>query len=172
MKKIIIYMLFSSLCIAKSFTLSVGIENAGSFSNGYEVDSNPRIDIEYLNHDRAFAFGVGGGINYVNIDKENYLLLTSVSLNSAINIVNNELYKVYGGLNLGYPYPFVTVYHVGNNIISVHPTFFHELKLGVYYNDFNANLGYSSIYLKKDLNGNKTTDKINRISVSAGFLLF
>lgn len=172
MKKIIIYILFSSLCIAKSFTLSVGVENSGNFDNGYEVDSNPRVDLEYLNHEKTFAFGIGGGINYVNVDKENYLLLTSISLNSAVNIVNNEVYKVYAGLNLIYPYPFVTVYHVDNNIVSIHPSFSHELKVGVYYNDFNASLGLSTIYLKKAYSNTETTDKINRLSVNVGYLLF
>lgn len=172
MKKIIVYILFSSICLAKSFTLSIGIENAGNFDNGYEVDSNPRIDIEYLNHDKTFAFGIGGGINYVNVDKENYLLLTSISLNSAVNIFSNELYKVYGGINIAYPYPFVTVYHVDNNIVSIHPSFSYELKLGMNYNDFNASLGLSTIYLKKAQANTETTDKINRLSVSAGYLLF
>ena len=90
----------------------------------------------------------------------------------ATYIVNNEVYKVYAGLNLVYPYPFVTVYHVDNNIVSIHPSFSHELKVGVYYNDFNASLGLSTIYLKKAYSNTETTDKINRLSVNVGYLLF
>ena len=172
LKKIITYILFSTVLFAKSFTISIGAENPGTFMNGYSTDSNPRLDIEFMNHEKRLAFGLGAGINYINIDKENYLLTTNLSLNTAVNIVTNDLYSVYLGLNIGYPYGFVTVYHPESSLESLHTKFYYEIKFGTYYNDFNINIGLSTIILDEILNKENSSGTITRLSVNAGFLLF
>ena len=172
LKKILIYFLFCSFIFAKSFTLSVGIENPGTFLNSYPTDSNSRVDIEFLNHEKRLGFGLGAGINYVNVANENYLLTTNLSINTALNIVSNELYTVYLGVNVGYPYAFVTVYHPEIKLESLHPKFYYEVKFGGYYNDFNLNIGLSSINLETVLDRQTSSATIYRLSVNAGFLIF
>lgn len=172
MKKLFLFITFSTLIFGKNFTLSVGAENSGAFKSNYTTDSNPRIDVEFLNHENRLGFGMGTGINYINIDKQNYLLTTNISLNSSLNIINNELYQVYLGVNVGYAYPFVTVYHVENDLYFMKTNFYYEFKVGTYYNDFNINIGLSNLYLKKSVNNILTKDSVYRLSINAGFLLF
>lgn len=172
MKKLLIMLMISTAVFAKAFTLSVGIENSGTFSDSYETSSNPRLDLELLNHNKKFGFGIATGLNYINIDTLNYLITTNISLNTALNIIENDVYKVYLGLNVGYPYAFLTNYHPDSDLESIHPKFFYEVKFGTYYNDFNFNLGLSSIYVDKVYLKKTSSGVINRFSVSAGFLAF
>lgn len=172
LKKFLIYILLTSYIFGKNFTLFIGVENSGDFKTSFTTDANPRIDIEFLNHEKKIGIGIGSGINYVNIDKNNYLMTTNISLNTALNLINSETYSAYAGLNIGYSYPFVTVYHLDNNLDFIKTNFYYEFKIGAYYNDFNINIGLSTIFLDKSVNNVQSSDSLSRLSINGGFLLF
>lgn len=166
-------MVLSLSLFSKSFTLSLGIENPGKFqSNNYTSNSSPRFDIEYLHYFNKFGAGFSGGINFLNIEKENYSLMTNISVNGALKLIQMENYYIYTQLNLGYSYSFITTYHMDNNLQSVEPNLYNEIKLGMIYNDFNINIGISTIYLKLSENNKSSDDSLSRLSINLGFLVF
>ena len=173
MKKIFLFIILSFSLFSKSFTLSLGIENSGEFQNSnYISDNNPKIEIEYLHYFNIIGVGVTGGINFLNINEENYSLMTSVSVDGALKIIQMEKYYIYAQLNLGYSYGFVTTYHTDNLLQSVEPNLYNEFKLGVIYNDFNINVGLSTLYLNLSENNKSYNDTLSRLSINLGFLTF
>ena len=173
MKKIFLFLLLSFSLFSKSFTLSLGIENSGELqNNNYVSNGKPRFDIEYLHYFDKLGVGLSGGINFLNIEQENYSLMTTLSIDGALKLAQMENYYIYTQLNLGYSYSFVTTYHMDNLLQSVEPNLYYEFKLGMIYNDFNINIGISTIYLKLSENNKSYDDSLSRLSVNLGFLVF
>lgn len=173
MKKILLFTIFSLEIFAKSFTLSLGIENPGEFQNkNYTSDSNPKIDVEYLHYFNKLGIGVSGGLNFLNVEKENYSLITNISVNGALKLIEMDSYYLYTQLNVGYPYSFVSTYHSDNQLQSLEPYFYHELKVGMVYNDFNINVGINTTYLVLKENNKTYDDSLTRLSINLGFLAF
>lgn len=173
LKKIFLFIVLSFSLFSKSFTLSLGIENSGKLqSSNYISNGNPRFDIEYLHYFNKLGVGFSGGINFLNIEEENYSLMTNVSVNGALKLIQMENYYIYTQLNLGYSYSFITTYHMDNNLQSVEPNLYNEIKLGMIYNDFNINIGISTVYLKLSENNKSYNDSLSRLSINLGFLIF
>ena len=96
MKKIFLFLLLSFSLFSKSFTLSLGIENSGELqNNNYVSNGNPRFDIEYLHYFDKLGVGLSGGINFLNIEEENYSLMTTLSIDGALKLAQMENYYIY-----------------------------------------------------------------------------
>lgn len=158
--------------MAKSYTLSIGIENPSKLSSEYKTLGNPRVDIDYIYYFNKIGIGYGLGANYININNVNYLLTTSLSFNTALKLVEKETYTVYSQINVGYPYNFVTTYHNEDSLQYLSPIFYYEFKLGLIYNNFNGNVGITTTYLNSSENNVVSGDSLSRISVNLGYLVY
>lgn len=173
MKKLLLLFLFSSSLFASSMSVSLGIENVGIFKNSdYKSDLNPRLDLEYRFDLGNFEVGPGISANVINVDSVRYAVITNLSLNTRYNFVNNENFKVYTQLNIGYPYIFIKTYHMNNELQFFETSLAYELKFGFVKNNFDMNLGIGTTILEYSKNDVMYEDQLKRISVSVGYLLF